>query len=222
MTFGHPSYLGRVLGQGPQLYLDYLFKQYCSSIVLQVMTAIMSATVPGLYKFFSRTLVLDYITTEVSIIVLIFNLSLSLVIYPVKINTIICKSHLSSQTAPQLWCNYIVTIVNAYHKWAYFQWQQQTLAQFCHRGKHSSLFLLIPIMQTSFHRDDKNLCNKALVSEVKALGKAEFATALKSMAIKSAVFSQDAPCTQLKSRKGWFFLEWLNYFTGHTLQTKKY
>ncbi|KAJ6657370.1 hypothetical protein lerEdw1_002537 [Lerista edwardsae] len=60
---------------------------------------------------------------------------------------------------------------------------------------------LFPQAEVVLLTDDKNLCNKALVSDVKAFGKADFATALKSVIVNSAVSSQDAPCAQLKLQK---------------------
>ncbi|XP_048364857.1 transcriptional protein SWT1-like isoform X2 [Sphaerodactylus townsendi] len=50
--------------------------------------------------------------------------------------------------------------------------------------------------QISFYRDDKNLCSKALVSEVKALCKAELVTALQKLIVNSA-----DGCTSLQSKK---------------------
>ncbi|XP_066482469.1 transcriptional protein SWT1 isoform X2 [Tiliqua scincoides] len=61
---------------------------------------------------------------------------------------------------------------------------------------------LFPQAEVVLLTDDKNLSNKALVSEVKAFGKADFVTALKNATVNSTVLSQDAPCVQQQSQKG--------------------
>ncbi|XP_033007257.1 transcriptional protein SWT1 [Lacerta agilis] len=60
---------------------------------------------------------------------------------------------------------------------------------------------LFPQAEIVLMTDDKNLCNKALVSEVKALSKADFVTALQKLTRDTIMLTQDASSGQSQSEK---------------------
>ncbi|XP_053098591.1 transcriptional protein SWT1 isoform X2 [Hemicordylus capensis] len=60
---------------------------------------------------------------------------------------------------------------------------------------------LFPQAEVVLLTDDKNLCSKALVSEVKAFSKADFFAALEKLSVNSATLSQDTSNAQLQSKE---------------------
>nr|XP_034977224.1 transcriptional protein SWT1 isoform X1 [Zootoca vivipara]XP_034977225.1 transcriptional protein SWT1 isoform X1 [Zootoca vivipara]XP_034977226.1 transcriptional protein SWT1 isoform X1 [Zootoca vivipara]XP_034977227.1 transcriptional protein SWT1 isoform X1 [Zootoca vivipara] len=60
---------------------------------------------------------------------------------------------------------------------------------------------LFPQAEIVLMTDDKNLCSKALVSEVKALSKADFVTALQKLTIDTIMLTQDASSGQSQSER---------------------
>uniref|UniRef100_A0A8D2J9G7 Transcriptional protein SWT1 n=1 Tax=Varanus komodoensis TaxID=61221 RepID=A0A8D2J9G7_VARKO len=60
---------------------------------------------------------------------------------------------------------------------------------------------LFPQAEVVLLTDDKNLCNKALVSEVRAFSKADFVTALQKLTGEAVAVNQDNSCSWMKSNK---------------------